>query len=584
MKTIPGAEPDTALGTCQDQRVASVAYAAHSDRRHLERFVPDARCGSKSDSIRLPVRRSTPSAAIFCGGLLAMTCLLVPAQATFAQIQHDVPLLMSASNKSQQGFVRIINHSSRAGTVHIHAVDDTGQRFGPVSLLLDPKNAVNLSSHDLERGNASKGLSGGVGDGSGNWRLELDTILNIEPRAYVRHTDGYLTGMHDVTAAREDVAATVAAPVRATQGTPTRYRVPLFNPGSNYGRRSWLRLINLSDLVAEVVIDGVDDRGDSSPDGDVRLTLPPGGARMVSAQDLEQGGGDISGSLGDGAGKWRLSVSASTPIQVMSLMQSRMGNLTSLPGSSAAPVRERSSVPSPIYENSVVSNDLDFIKSGDLGAFACIRYEGLTRAEMPDRRSDELFVDDVFIFSAEYTDGTSVGIWVHPDVGTISDARELARQAAEPVGELPTIMRSRLDHVVVHRGDETAFAEDKGRFFVLYSMNMATRIRTHDLQETVFHESVHATLDQPWRDSSRWKNAQRADRGFITHYAEERPGREDLAESALFAWTLLIHPGRLPQWVELLVWQIMPNRMLFFEELFVESGPVLQRIGPTGSC
>ena len=121
----------------------------------------------------------------------------------------------------------------------------------------------------------------------------------------------------------------------------------------------------------------------------------------------------------------------------------------------------------PIFENSVVSNDLDFIRSDDPGTFACLRYDGRSRAEMPHKRRDELFANDVFTFAALFDDGTSVGIWVHPDVGPQDAARRLALQAAEPVGKLPTIMRSRLDHVVIHKGHETANAEDRGRFFVL---------------------------------------------------------------------------------------------------------------------
>ena len=238
----------------------------------------------------------------------------------------------------------------------------------------------------------------------------------------------------------------------------------------------------------------------------------------------------------------------------------------------------------PIYENSVVSNDLDFIRHEDPGVFACIRYDGEVRAEMPDKRRDELFADGVFVYSAEYTDGTSVGIWVHPDAGSKRDARKLALQVAEPVGKLPTIMRSLLDHAVIHKGNETAFSEHLGRFFVLYSGNMAIRIRNHDLEETIFHESAHATLDHPWAKSTRWINAQRADGAFITRYAKRKPHSEDLAESALFAWTLLIHPGRLPEWVERKVRSTMPNRLDFFKEIFVESGPIFQHVGPAGSC
>ena len=238
----------------------------------------------------------------------------------------------------------------------------------------------------------------------------------------------------------------------------------------------------------------------------------------------------------------------------------------------------------PIFPNSVVSNDLDFIRSGDQGVFSCIRYEGKIRAEMPDRRSDELFVDDVFSYSAKYKDGTSVGIWVHPGVGSRDAARKLALQAAGPVGKLPTIMRSKLDHVVIHKGNLTAYAEAKARFFVLYSENMATRLRNHDLEETVFHESVHATLDHPMLASAAWKKAQRTDAGFVTEYARDRPGKEDMAESALFAWALLFHPGRLPGSVEGKVRKIMPNRLEFFRNVFAERRPTFYRVGPAESC
>ena len=238
----------------------------------------------------------------------------------------------------------------------------------------------------------------------------------------------------------------------------------------------------------------------------------------------------------------------------------------------------------PIYPNSVVSNDLDFIRSDDPGVFTCMRYDGEVRAEMPDKRHDELFANGVFSYSAQFEDGTSVGIWVHPDVGSQDVARNLALQVAGPVGKLPTIMRSRLDHVVIHEGNVTAFAEDRGRFFVLYSENMAIRIRNHDLEETAFHEAIHATLDYPKLTSAEWKNAQRADGDFITRYAKSNPQKEDMAESALFAWTLLIHPGRLPKTVEQRVRSIMPKRLEFFKEIYVDSGPVFQRVGPAGSC
>ena len=229
---------------------------------------------------------------------------------------HSIPLVLSADHSAQEGFVRIINRSGRPGKVRIDAFDDEGRRFGPVDLSLDARQTRHFNSTDLEDGNASKGLSGGVRNGSGDWRLELSTNLDIKPRAYIRTTDGFLTSIHEV-AGEED------------EGT-MRYRVPTFNPGKNTGQQSRLRLINVGDDDASVEISGEDDQGDAPPGGSVRLTLRAGAAHMVSAQELEQGAAGISGQFGSGTGKWQLSVSADQPLLVMSLLFSRTGNLTNL--------------------------------------------------------------------------------------------------------------------------------------------------------------------------------------------------------------------------------------------------------------
>ena len=85
------------------------------------------------------------------------------------QFDHSLPLVISADNPVQEGFVRIINHSNKAGTVEIRAFDDSGRRFGPVTLDLEAKASAHFNSGDLESGNADKGLSGGVGNGQGDW-------------------------------------------------------------------------------------------------------------------------------------------------------------------------------------------------------------------------------------------------------------------------------------------------------------------------------------------------------------------------------------------------------------------------------
>ena len=246
--------------------------------------------------------------AVLCLAVLIGLPLAAPAQTT-----HTLPLVRPADFAGQESLVRIVNRSSTSGTVRITAIDDTGRRFGPVTLTLGTRQRLNITSGDLERGNAAKGLPVGVGNGRGSWRLELATALTIEPLAYIRTPDGFLTSMHD------------EAPV-SEEGD---HWVPFFNPGSNTSKVSHLRIINPGATAAEVTVTGRDAAGDAGS-GTVRLTLAAGAARTLSAQDLERGGAGFSGRLGDGAGKWRLNVRSSGSIQVMSLLSTRTGHLANL--------------------------------------------------------------------------------------------------------------------------------------------------------------------------------------------------------------------------------------------------------------
>ena len=122
----------------------------------------------------------------------------------------------------------------------------------------------------------------------------------------------------------------------------------------------------------------------------------------------------------------------------------------------------------PLYRNSVVSNNHEFIATSDESAFACLTFDGRREAEMADNRSDRLMVGDTFIFTARYTDGTTVGLRAHPKFKSRKTALKFVEPVAVAVGKLPTFMRATLNHVVIHRGDEIAFGESEGHFFVLY--------------------------------------------------------------------------------------------------------------------
>jgi len=221
-----------------------------------------------------------------------------------------------------------------------------------------------------------------------------------------------------------------------------------------------------------------------------------------------------------------------------------------------------------LFPNSIASNDIDFISESDSSLLAELKFIGNDRRELADKRTDILFDDSAYVFNAIYADETSLEILASSAFLSRKEATHYAKMLLGPVGKLPMLMRKKLAHIVILKGNESAFAEDKGHFFSIYSENIDIRYENNDLEETVFHESVYATLDEIYAGSEVWLSAQRSDNGFITNYAERNPNKEDLAESALFAYTYLKFPDRLPAYVITWMENMMPNRLEFLREVF----------------
>ena len=222
-----------------------------------------------------------------------------------------VPLMPQAGS-DQDGFVRIINHSSEGGEVEITAIDDSGAIVGKTAVQVG-NGITYFNADDLEFGNPDKGMDEGVGSGTGDWRVSLrsDKSLDYEVLSYIRSSDGFLTSMHDL--------------VEGEDGNI--YNLSFFNPGSNLNQKSLVRLINEKAESVDVQIQGTDDLGEVSEV--VSSTMPSNGTLTLSAYDLENGIG-VDGSLGDGDGKWRLKISASSEILVMNIMESTAGYMTNL--------------------------------------------------------------------------------------------------------------------------------------------------------------------------------------------------------------------------------------------------------------
>ena len=141
-----------------------------------------------------------------------------------AQAGHyTVPLLVAAgTSREPQGVLRILNGTAESGMVQIYAIDDAGTRSGPATFTLNASAAAQFTATDLASGNATLGLTGGIGTDVGDARLQIETDLAIVPLAFVRAAAGTLSAMHDTVR---------GASAGGSDGYT--YEVPIFNPASD---------------------------------------------------------------------------------------------------------------------------------------------------------------------------------------------------------------------------------------------------------------------------------------------------------------------------------------------------------------
>ena len=225
-----------------------------------------------------------------------------------------------ASNQTQQSFLRVINQSAVSGLVTLSGIDDNGDLApgGDLTFTLGPNEAKQFNSLDYENGNAGKGLTGALGNGTGKWLLSVTSPLNLEVMSLIRTPDGFVTSVTDVV------------PVSGS-GVNEIY---FANPASNQTQQGFVRVVNKSAATGLVTVSGIDDGGNPAPGGDLTFTLGANEAKQFNSLDYENGNAakGLTGALGDGIGKWRLSVTSPLDLVVMSLIRTPDGFLTNLSG------------------------------------------------------------------------------------------------------------------------------------------------------------------------------------------------------------------------------------------------------------
>ena len=213
----------------------------------------------------------------------------------------------------------------------------------------------------------------------------------------------------------------------------------------------------------------------------------------------------------------------------------------------------------------------DIIRVSDSSTFACLLDNGRGLRQIWDKRVEGEPTVNAFLYQSHFSDGSVIEIAINPEFQTPDLARDEALRYTDALGRLPNVLRQGVKRLSIHKGTE-GFHAGTGQI-VGYAGKTDQRLTYAHLEETLFHESVHASWDAQHRLASGWKNAQASDGRFLTQYGQKSPEREDLAETALFAFAILHYPGRLPPKDTQDTIETVPARMAYIRALLPPGNP-----------
>ena len=197
-----------------------------------------------------------------------------------------------------------MNLTSSSNTFEINATDDDGNTAGPVTFSVPGNEAFEVTSAELESGGSP--LSGSLGDGSGKWRMTLSSSQSAKVLSLLEDPDGNISNLSNAIVPEDD-----------------QYLINYMLP-DDASQEGFIRFINNSNSATTVTIEGIDEEGNSDT---ITLSLGANEGRHLNSGDIENGNTNkgLSGSLGDGAGAWRLLISANQDIDVVGLFRTSDG-------------------------------------------------------------------------------------------------------------------------------------------------------------------------------------------------------------------------------------------------------------------
>jgi hypothetical protein len=202
---------------------------------------------------------------------------------------------------------------------------------------------------------------------------------------------------------------------------------------------------------------------------------------------------------------------------------------------------------------------------------------GIGQRRMFDRRTNRFAEVDARLYQADFKDGMKIEVQVNVEFDE-TEAQQALDRYLPVVGQLPAVLRKDVKTMWIHKGKEP-FGGGNDNLLIHTGMG-EVYLRDGILAETLCHEAAHTSLDATHANNDRWQTAQRLDGEFISQYARDNPGREDVAESFLLYVALRYRRDRIPNDLAETIETTMPNRLKYFDSLEIDMRPITNSSDP----
>ncbi len=217
--------------------------------------------------------------------------------------------------------------------------------------------------------------------------------------------------------------------------------------------------------------------------------------------------------------------------------------------------------------------DPDIITAEDRSSFLSATYSGQGIRSMYDRRPAAWIQNNAFLFAANFDDGLTAEIQVNSEFSTPEAALFEALKYGLAVGRLPTSLRMDMETMWIHKGNMPFGGGNNN--ILIHTEQAADYIQAGILEETLVHEASHTSLDEYHATAPGWIAAQQADPDYISTYARDNSGREDIAESFL-TWLAVRHKAdSISEEMKDIIESTIPNRLLYFDGLDLDLYPLV---------